>query len=107
MAFSCGCEDDEIEHRPPVGLAAIGIDNNTASDIEVYIDGERKVTVGDWSEKAFDMEPGLYRLVLNDEDEERSYADDIDLIVDNLTEVTVTTSLTDYNEFNVSIVFKD
>jgi hypothetical protein len=108
LAFCFGCEDDEIEYRPPTGQAAIGIDNNSSSDIEVYIDGEKKVTVGDWSEKAFDLEPGVYRLVLRDEDyDDRSYSSDIDLIEDNLTEVTVTTSTRDVNEFDVTIAFKD
>lgn len=107
LAFSFGCEDDEIDHRPAAGLGAIGIDNDTFSDIDVYIDGVKQTTVGDWDEKAWDIAPGKYRLVLNDQDSDRRYSADIDVIEDNLTEVTVTPGFTDHNDFDVSIVFRD
>lgn len=107
LAFSFGCEDDEIDHRPADGMAALGIDNNTSSDIDVYIDGTNRVTVGDWSERAFDIEPGTYRLFLKDEDGDRTYGRDIDLLENNLTEVTVSTDFSDFDAFNVTIVFRD
>lgn len=106
LISSVGCEDNEIDHRPQPGMGAIGIDNNTSADIEFYIDGENRGTVNDWNETAIDLAPGAYRLVLNDQDGERSYSGDVDVIVDKLTEVTVTTSITDYYKFDVVFVYR-
>lgn len=104
----CGCEDnDNINHTPAAGMGALGIDNETSSDLDVFIDGTKYPQVNDWSTEAWDLQPGVYRMVLNDRDGDRSYSSDIDILIDNVTEVTVTSSLTDYNSFVIDIHYEN
>lgn len=108
IALLCGCEDDDnINHTPPAGMGALGIDNRTSSDIDIYIDGTKSSSVNDWHVRVLDLEPGVYRLVLNDEDGYRNYSDDIDILADKVTELTVTDSIAYGDRFDVETHYDD
>jgi hypothetical protein len=54
-------------------------------NIRVYVNGEPLGTTGDYSDRAFPLDPGLYRVVLDQKSGGRNYRDDVDIIVGRLT----------------------
>lgn len=107
MIWGCDEDDDNINHTPAAGMGALGIDNETSSDIDVYINGSKFSSVNNWRVRAWDLEPGVYRLVLNDEDGYRNYSDDIDILADKVTELTVTDSTAHRDRFEVETHYDD
>ncbi len=87
-----GCETDgDFDHDPPDGQGSIIIDNYTYTDIEFFLNGILQDTVKSDHDKTFDLEPGVYRAVLNDKDGYRNWADDVDVLEGRLTVLTVRT----------------
>lgn len=86
-----GCDDDDIDREVQPGQGVIFINNNTASDLIVFINGERFQTVQDFSDRSYDLDPGVYRVVLDDADSDRSYRDDVDVIEGRITVLDVAT----------------
>lgn len=81
-----GCDDDDgFDHVPPEGMGTLIIDNDTFDDIEIFINGAEIGRVRDGNDGFFDLEPGLYRVVLSDEDRDRDYRNDIDILAGRLT----------------------
>jgi hypothetical protein len=90
LCFTPGCEsDDDFDHDPPAGMGSIIIDNFTYTDIEFFLDGILQETVKSDHDKTFDLTPGVYRVVLNDKDGDRNWADDVDVLEGRLTVLTV------------------
>ena len=86
-----GCEDNSttFHHTPPAGQGSIIIDNFTYTDIEFFLNGLLQETVKSDRDKTFDLAPGVYRVVLNDKDGDRNWADDVDVLGGRLTVLTV------------------
>lgn len=88
-----GCDwddsDDHEDYQPPEGVGALRVDNNTGDDIRVYVDGVQQGTTGDYSDRVFNLNPGVYRVVLDQKNGDRSYRDDIDIIENRLTVLDV------------------
>jgi hypothetical protein len=101
-----GCDDDEFDRNPPAGQGSLVVDNRTSDRIDVYIDGARMANVRSGKHRYYDLDPGTYRVVLNDDDARRSYADDVDILIDRLTVMDVTLSVTDFRRFDVFIYFE-
>lgn len=81
-----GCEsDDDYDHRPPGGQGSLIIDNNTYDDIYVFIDGHEVLRTPYRSERAYDLQPGLHRVVLDQRGGDRYYADDVDILEGRVT----------------------
>jgi hypothetical protein len=100
-----GCESDEdqFDHTPPQGQGSIVVDNITFTDIEFYLNGILQDTVKSDDDKAFDLAPGVYRVVLNDaENGDRNWADDVDVLEGRLTLLTVTINTSVTDSFNVT-----
>lgn len=89
LPLAGGCswdeDDDDKDFIPPEGQGALRVDNNTGDDIRVYVNGELLGTTGDYSDRAFPLDPGLYRVVLDQKSGGRNYRDDVDIIVGRLT----------------------
>lgn len=97
-AAGCDLDDDnDRDHTPPAGQGALLVDNNTGDDIKVYADGVLLGKVGDYSDRAFDLAPGVYRVVLDEDDGSRDFRDDVDVLADRLTVLDVTV---DYDAFD-------
>jgi hypothetical protein len=94
-----GCEDDDYNHVPAPGQGTLIVDNDHAEDISLYIDGERIREIKDGHESFNDIAPGLYRVVLIDDDGV-AYRDDVDIIEGRLTILEV---LGGYDELNVNL----
>ena len=103
LLVTIGCEwgDDDHDHNPPAGMGSIIIDNYTSTDIEFFVDGTLVGKVNNDRDRAFDFAPGVYRVVLNDEDDRRSWANDVDVLEGRLTVLTVRIDSTDYARYDV------
>jgi hypothetical protein len=91
-----GCEDDNHEfgdYVPAAGQGALGIDNQTASDLVVYSDGDRIARVTDGNNAIVDSRPGTHRIVLDDEDNDRSWVGVVDVLAGQVTVLRVRTEL--------------
>ncbi len=106
LALACcaGCESDSHrDHVPPEGFGALLVDNNTSRDLRVYVDGEERGRVGDYTDRPFDLAPGVYRIVLDQRDSDASWRDDVDIIENRLTVLDVADGFDD--ELDVRIFF--
>lgn len=104
--FACaGCHDGGYDHTPPAGKGAIVVDNITADHIEVYVDGTMATNVNNGTYDIVDLEPGVHRVVLNDEDEYRSYRDDVDVLAGKLTVLEVHMA-GDWRSYNAVVTFE-
>ena len=101
-----GCDDpSSFDHTPPSGQGTLIVDNLTPDDINVYLDGASLGQAGDDSSRTYDMKPGVYRVVLDDEHHDRSYASDVDILEGRLTVLHV--HLPGYGSaYNVSSEFQ-
>ena len=100
-----GCDDDDIDHSPPPGQGAIVIENNGYEDVDVYIDGAFQARVKDGHWRAFDGPPGVYRVVLDEDDSDRTYRDDVDVLIGRLTVLDVRSSSAFHGELPVDVSF--
>ncbi len=85
LITGCEYEEDYYDHVPAPGKGSIIIDNNTSQDINFYVDGERVSEIGDYRERIFDLEPGVRRVVLDEEDGDTTYREDVDVLDGRLT----------------------
>jgi hypothetical protein len=104
-----GCDydnDNDEDYEPPAGRGALLVDNNTSDEIRVYVDGEQRGRVDDYSDRPFDLEPGVHRVVLDQVNGDRNFRDDVDIIEGRLTVLDVQTDF-DFgdDDYDVEIFF--
>ncbi|MDD5707340.1 MAG: hypothetical protein PHR35_15565 [Kiritimatiellae bacterium] len=105
--FMAGCDDeDDFDHSPAAGQGAIVIDNNGDEDVRVYIGGAHVGNVSDGHWSAFDRAPGVYRVVLDEADDDLSYRGDIDVIAGRLTVLDVSGDADRDGNLGVSVSFE-
>ena len=105
---SAGCEateDDDYNHTPPAGQGSMIVNNDASRNVDVFVDG---VLVGDTFDghwRAFDLPPGVHRVVLQEINGDASFVGDIDILEGRLTILNITASL----GFNlaVDVYFQD
>lgn len=105
-----GCDDssdNDFDHTAPAGQGALIVDNRTYDDINVYVDGIRVGKVGDYDDRAFDLNPGTHRVVLDQEDGGRNAADDIDILEGRLTVLQVESEGTFSDDYRLSVDYRD
>jgi hypothetical protein len=89
-----GCDDPgeskDFDHVPPEGQGALIVDNLTPTDINVYVDGALAGRVGDDTDRAFDLAPGAHRVVFDEEDGNRAWGQDVDVLNGRQTILWVT-----------------
>lgn len=101
-----GCEDDgDFSHQPAAGMGAVIVDNMTPDDVEVYVDGVHLGQVGNDHDRAFDLTPGVHRIVIDDEHGDRNAADDFDILQDRLTVLEVRLSGI-WHHYDLSLYFQ-
>jgi len=101
-----GCEgEDQFDHKPPPGKGTLYIDNRTADDLNVYIDGVRVSGVGDGDTRFYDLDPGKYRVVIDDKHSDRNFRDDEDVLVGRRTILEVSLDLDDIYAYDVFVYF--
>ena len=101
-----GCDTDEdqvFDYVPPAGKGALIVDNKTSTDIGVYLDGISMGEVDDDSDQHFDATPGTHRLVLDEDNGDRQYAADVDILEGRLTVVRVRLSFGIFDSYEASV----
>jgi hypothetical protein len=103
-----GCDDDDediFDRVPPAGKGSLIIDNNTINDIDLYIDGTNTTRIGDYSVRVFDLLPGVYRIVLDEDDGDRNFRDDVDILEGRRTVLDVDERNGDPGRYYVTVEF--
>lgn len=83
------CERD-WDHTPPDGQGSVIVDNRTADEVDVYLDGRATNRVDDFDHEVFDYAPGVVRVVLDEAHGRRAWGGDVDVIEGKLTVLEVT-----------------
>ena len=102
-----GCEDsNDYDHTSPAGKGSLVVDNETGTDIDLFLNGILQVKVPDDAERYMDLDPGVYRMVLDEHNDYRSYSADVDILESRLTVVKIQTSAVYAYGYSVSIYFQ-
>ncbi len=105
MLVITACDDDDPDRTPPAGQGSLFVNNQTASDVQVYIDGVRFETVQDYDDKYYDLPPGVYRVILDEQNGDRTYRDDVDVIEGRITVLDVAIEPFG-DDFDVEVFFR-
>lgn len=102
-----GCEsDDEVfDHDPPAGKGTLYVDNRTPNDCDVFIDGQQQRGVDDYDDEWYDLDPGLPRVVVDQDDSDRVFRGDIDILEGQRTILELSVDPNDLNRFDAYIYF--
>lgn len=86
-AIATGCEHEEsyYDHDPPDGHGSLVVVNNTRDHISVYINGRAAERTDERSWRPYDLDPGVYRVVLEQQGGDRHFSDDVDILENRLT----------------------
>ncbi len=90
LALGLAACDRDWDHTPPDGQGALIVDNRTADDLDVYLDGRATNRVDDFDHEVFDVAPGVARVVLDEAHGSRAWRGDVDVIEGKLTVLEVT-----------------
>jgi len=99
-----GCDNDDYKHDPSPGQGSIIVDNRSWDVIHVYISGYYTNDVGDYDYEAYDRDPGVYRVVLDQKGGSRSYSHDVDVIEGKRTVLKVYVDEL-YWEYDVAVFY--
>lgn len=104
LASMGACDREEYEHEPPAGQGALVVSNFSGDRVRVYVNGTAvdDVTAGVY--RYYDMNPGGYRVALDSDDNQVSWADDVDILASRLTVVEVRMDLRG-EDFDVRVYF--
>ena len=100
-----GCDDEEFDHDPPEGMGTLVVDNWSGDRVQVYIDGAEVESVTNDKHRYYDLAPGVYRVVLEGDDNDRNWRDDVDVLEDRLTVLQVRGAAFEPDEFDVREYF--
>lgn len=94
-----GCDDDDenFDHQPPTGKGSLIVDNEGFHDVRVYVDGRLAGTVRDDHWGAFDLEPGDYRVALDERTGDRFEVVEVDVLQGRRMVLEVTVAGSDYD----------
>ncbi len=94
-----GCESRRFSHEPPPGQGSVVIDNRSDDILHVYLEGYATNDVSRNDYEIYDLDPGVYRVVLDERSGYRTFRDYIDVLDGQLTimEVRVGYSSTEYD----------
>ena len=100
-----GCEDDDsFPHKPPAGMGSLVVDNRITADVKVYLNGYLLYEVDSYDYEVADLEPGLYRVVIDEKKGDHSDRMDVDIIEGKLTVIQIKGYLDSYS-FDTRIYF--
>jgi hypothetical protein len=105
VALLAGCESHDHEHTPPAGQGAIVVDNHAFHDLSIFVSGVLTNNVDAGHDIALDLAPGVYRIALDEDESDRSFSGDIDVLEGQLTILDVTADPLERYRLNVSVYF--
>ena len=59
------CDGDYDNNTPPEGQGGLIVVNDRPDGMRVFIDGEAQAEVGDRDDRAYNLEPGVHRVILD------------------------------------------
>ena len=98
--FATGCEEKNYDHVPPAGRGSLVLDNYTADRIRVFLDGGDAGELSRYGDAAWDLPPGLHRVVLDQREGPRHTAWDVDIITGRLTVIRIRVSDWNWCEYD-------
>lgn len=101
-----GCTDTHFDREPPEGQGTLYVDNRTSGTLQIFVNGESVDRVRGRRYRYFDLDPGVYRVALDDVDVRRSYAGDVDILLGRRTILDVTTDPADMRRLSVLSYFE-
>ena len=106
---SAGCDDSDgqFSHKPPAGQGSLIEDNRTSAKFEVYIDGEKLARVATFDDRAFDLAPGVHRVIVADDDGRRGDARDVDILVGRRTVLRIESDFSDDDDLDIDTYIDD
>ena len=104
MLGLCACDGDDWNHTPPAGMGSIIVDNRTTDGVNVYLEGSYTNRVSDFDNEAFDMAPGIHRVVLDEAHGSRNWWGDVDVLEGKLTVLEVNTGFYS-SDYDVRLYF--
>ena len=81
------------------------VDNDTTDDISVFVDGAALPETPEGKYRAYDLDPGVRRVVLDQQGGDHNYRGDIDILEGRLTILEVEFDLDDADDYDVFIRF--
>lgn len=72
----------------------------------MFLNGIRVRDVDRGEVQYYDLDPGVYRVVLDGDDNPRSFAGDVDVLADQKTIMEVDLNLYDYRRFDIFISYR-
>jgi len=100
----CACDSHDWHHTPPAGMGSIIVDNRTADGVNVYLEGSYTNRVPDFDNEAFDLLPGIHRVVLDEARGSRNWRGNVDVLEGKLTVLEVNTGSYS-SDYDVRIYF--
>lgn len=84
-----GCDGGRFDHTPPAGQGSVIADNLLADTLHVYLNGRKIFDVSAYDHELRDLNPGWYRVVIDEKNGFHSYAADLDILEGQLTVLEV------------------
>ncbi len=106
-ASGCDDSDGEFSHNPPPGQGSLIVDNQTSAKFEVYIDGEKLARVSTFDDRAFDLAPGVHRVIVDEDDGRRGDARDVDILEDRRTVLRIESDFADNDGLDIDVYIDD
>ncbi len=104
VLWAAGCHDyGRFDRTPPDGKGTLYVDNSTSDELRVYINGTRQEDVRARRYRHYDLDPGVYRVVMEGKDSDRTFAADVDVLEKRRTIMDVTTDAGNFRRFDVLI----
>ena len=89
----CGGSNEDFDRKPPTGFGVLIVNNNSSDDIDVFVDSVFVFRAGDDGAGFYDLEPGVYRVVLAERGGSRSFLSDVDILEGRQTILDVAPSI--------------
>lgn len=98
------CDGGGWDHTPPAGKGSIIVDNRTADGVNVYLAGVFTNHVAAYDYEYYDLQPGIWRVILDQAHGDRNWRADVDVLQGKLTILEVHDGYY-YNEYDVRNYF--
>jgi hypothetical protein len=100
-------DDDDFNHQPAEGLGTLIVDNNSGTDVRVFVNGERQSDVDSVDETFTDLVPGVYRVVLDDRHGDANESVEVDVVEGRLTIIEIATDPSNIRGFDLAVFFEN
>ena len=75
------CDDDEYhDNTPPEGQGGLIVVNDRPEGMRVFIDGEAQADVGDYDDRAYNLEPGVHRVILDAKKSRGAFIQEVEIL---------------------------